>query len=576
MAKLPVTVLGISSSHGDSSACLIRSGVLVAAVEEERFSRIKHDAMFPCHAVKYCLDHARIKPEDVDVIAIPTRPKNLWWKKAVLAASHPLLIHGRTQGAASIPVEKHLQALGLRHAKRCYFEHHLAHMASARWLCKDEAVALFSFDGLGDFVSSAFGRATGTEMKISDRILFPHSVGYFYTALTQYLGFPHFGDEFKVMGLSSYGEARYLAEMRELIRTRPGFDFELNLEAFPLLTRPMEFSIVKSQPVVKPFYNSQFLTQILGVPQRKQSEPLHRAHWDLAKSVQARFEEVANHLLIAVQAATGLSKVAIAGGCAHNSVWVGKIPKETPFKEVYVAPASGDAGIAVGAAILAAKCPIAAEGGHWGLLGPAGGQTDLSHELTGLNSQMFNEEKKLIQWLARELSHEKIIGLFSGRMEFGPRALGSRSIICDPRNPTMRDRLNARVKHRELFRPFAASVLEEFREEWFQDSFYSPSMEAVFKVVESKSGKVPAVVHADHSCRIQSVERETQPFYWALIDAFRKISGVPMVINTSFNDCEPIVCSELDAVRCFKQCEMDHLVIGQTVYTRSNSALKSA
>ncbi len=576
MAKMPVNVLGISYSHGDSSACLIRRGVLVSAAEEERFVRIKHYALFPYKAAQYCLKHAGIGPKDVDVIAIARKPRNQWLRKAFLGFTHPAILQGHKKVEDAISLDEHLAVLSLRRTRRRFFEHHLAHMASARWLCSANDLALFSFDGLGDFVSAAYGQASGTEMKIRERVLFPHSVGYFYTALTQYLGFPHFGDEFKVMGLSSYGEPRYLDEMRELIRTRPGFDFELNLEAFPLLKRPMDFSVVKSQPVVKPFYNSQFLTQVIGVPPRKQSEPLQRVHWDLAKSVQARFEEVANHLLIAVHAATNQKKVAIGGGCAHNSVWVGKITTATPFQEVFVAPASGDAGIAVGAAVLAAGCPISVEGNHWALLGPTGNLIETRKASSSLNDREFADEKKLLHWLADELAHEKIIGIFHGRMEFGPRALGSRSIVCDPRSATMRDRLNARVKHRELFRPFAASVLEEFREEWFDNSFYSPTMEAVFQVAKSKQGKIPAVVHADQSCRIQSVDKATQPFFWGLIDAFRKVTGVPMLINTSFNDCEPVVCTEEDATRCFNQCEMDYLVINQTVYSRGSALSKSA
>lgn len=573
MAKLPAHILGISYSHGDSSACIIRDGILIAAAEEERFNRIKHYALFPQRAIAYCLKEAGLTPQDVDAVAIAKKPLNQWWKKATLAASHSALVTGRKKDAKSDPLSQNLAKCGLNRARRFTCEHHQAHMASSRWLCPDDNLALFSFDGLGDFVSAAYGTVEGTDISIEERVTFPHSLGFFYTALTQYLGFPHFGDEFKVMGLSSYGAPKFLDGMRELIRTKDGFNFELNLEAFPILKRPMEFSIVKGQPVVKPFYNSQFLTQVVGIPPRKASEPLLRSHWDLAKSVQARFEEVANHLLSHVQTKTGFKKVGLSGGCAHNSAWVGKIPQQTGFQTVYVAPASGDAGIAVGAAMLAARRPISVQGNHWGLIGP-GNETFSAPP--SLSTKEFGDEKKVAAFIAQELAQEKIIGLFQGRMEFGPRALGCRSILADPRNSTMRDRLNARVKHRELFRPFAASVLEEYREEWFDDSFYAPTMEAVFPVKGSKRGKIPAVVHVDDTCRIQSVERQTQPFYWNVIEQFRKITNVPLIINTSFNDSEPIVCTAEDAIRCFTHCEMDYLVIGTTVLSREKLALKSA
>lgn len=575
MKKLPVTILGISYSHGDSSACLVRHGVLIAAAEEERFNRVKHYGLFPHRAIRYCLTQAGIPSGAVDVVAIARKPWQNWWKKLWIVATHPVMAEGRKK-VITANLSESLAKEGLARTSRRYYEHHLAHMASSRWLCHDDELALFSFDGLGDFVSTAFGTACGNQLEIQERVFFPHSLGFFYTALTQYLGFPHFGDEFKVMGLSSYGEPRYLDAIRELIRTGTGFRFELNLEAFPLLKRPMQFSLVKGQPVIQPFFNSQFLTHVIGIPPRKQSEPLQRAHWDLAKSVQIRFEEVATHLLNAVHKATGFKKVALAGGCAHNSVWVGKILRATPFQEVFVAPAAGDAGIAVGAAALASQGQISVAGKHWALLGPDENSLPLRGVKPSLAERKFEDDGKLIRFLAAELAEGKIVGLFRGRMEFGPRALGSRSILCDPRPASMRDRLNARVKHRELFRPFAASVLEEHREEWFDQSFFAPTMEAVFPVREAKRGKIAAVVHVDDSCRIQSVVKQTQPFYWNLIEQFRKITGVPMLINTSFNDCEPIVCTETDAFRCFAQCEMDHLVIGNRVYSRGEQVLQSA
>ncbi len=581
MARKPSVILGISLGHGDSSAALIVDGQLVAAAEEERFTRLKHYALFPSRAIAYCLSHTRTEPGKVDVVAIARRPRSGFWHKVSMVVRHPGLLQNRRQRrtaepAFNQPLSKLLKAAGLRRARTHFVEHHLAHMMSARYLAgPDDNIALMSFDGLGDFVSAAIGRPKGRDVEVLDRAWFPHSLGFFYTAMTQYLGFPHFGDEFKVMGLSSYGQPKFLPALRELIRESEPFGYKLNLEAFPILKRPIDFYIENGQPKMRPFYQSNFLTHVIGIPPRKRHEQLSDVHQDLAMSVQARFEEVANHLLKQLHAKVPTDTVCIAGGCAHNSVWAGKIPRNSPFKNVFIAPASSDAGIAVGAAIHAAGVPVSPEGGHWGLLGPdlpevAGTSRALSPDV---RENTFVDDESLIAWMVSELADGRIFGLFRGRMEFGPRALGCRSILADPRPEGMRDRLNERVKHRETFRPFAASVLREYQEKFFEDSFFCPSMEGVFKVKESMKGKIPSVVHADGTCRIQSVEKETQPFYWKLIEAFRRQTGVPMLINTSFNDSEPIVCTEEDALHCFMQSDLDHLVMGTRAYSKSRKVL---
>lgn len=582
MPNQSTIVLGVSYGHGDSSAALVVNRQLVAAVEEERFTRVKHYAHFPLLAIQYCLQHAGVDAKDVGTIAIARKPWNAWTRRLRNTLAHPQLYNARRNSKNSAVKKDSLATLlnraGLGRAKVVRLEHHLAHMLSARYLSSDVGQAFLSFDGLGDYVSTAIGRSLDQGVEILDRVHFPHSLGYFYTALTQYLGFPHFGDEFKVMGLSSYGKPTYLPALRDLVREKKSFGFELNLEAFPILKKPMNFYIEKAQPYIKPYYNSNYLTQILGIPPRKPQEPLTQAHSDLAKSIQARFEEVANVLLGQLHDRVGCETLALAGGCAHNSVWVGKIPQNSPYKKIFVAPASHDAGIAVGAAIHAAKGPVEVQGGHWGLLGP-------SHEIyeapklsesSGFREHTFGEESGLIDWMVDELRAGKIIGLYWGRMEFGPRALGSRSIIADPRVPIMKNRLNDRVKHRESFRPFAASVLAEHQEEWFENTFFSPTMEAVFNVLPQVRDRIPAVVHVDQTCRIQSVTKETQPFYWALIEAFRKKTGVPMLLNTSFNDCEPIVCTKEDALKCFKNTDMDHLVVGLQAISRIRNSQAEA
>lgn len=581
MPRKPSIVLGISFGHGDSSAALVVDGCLVAAAEEERFVRIKHYALFPSRAIEYCLRHAKLEPKQVEAVAVARKPSNAFWQKLILGMKHPHLSKGnhghRHDAEVSQPLDKMLKLAGLRRAKVYRVEHHFAHMMSSRWMPEITSLALLSFDGLGDFVSAAMGMSTDHETRILRRVFFPDSLGFFYTAMTQFLGFPHFGDEFKVMGLSSYGKPRYLPALREMIREKDGFGFTLNQEAFPILKNPIELYIEKSQPRVKPFYSTSFLTHAFGIPARKPKEPLTEQHQDLAKSVQARFEEIANHLVLAVAEKVGGETLALSGGCAHNSVWVGKIPKSTPFKKVFVAPASHDAGIAAGAAIQVAGVPVYPQGHHWGLLGPDVDESvplpPLSHDV---KERAFIDDDSLIAWMVRELADGKIVGLFRGRMEFGPRALGSRSILADPRNAEMRERLNERVKHREPFRPFAASVLWEHQAKWFNDSFFCPSMEAVFDVKEAVRHRIAAVTHVDNTCRVQSVTKETQPFYWALIDAFRRATGVPMLVNTSFNDSEPIVCTEKDALACFLGSDLDHLVIGNKAYTKAREKMALA
>jgi len=570
------TALGISVGHGDSSAALVVGNELVAAVEEERFTRLKHYALFPEHSVRYCLEAAGLKPEQIQTVAIARNPWVGVHRKVGLALRHPRLMRGSSRRASREPsLAECLVKLGLGGARVQRVEHHLAHMLSARHVCPTENAALLSFDGLGDFVSTAFGSAKGSEVKIHSRIFFPHSVGFFYTAMTQYLGFPYFGDEFKVMGLSSYGAPRYVNVLRELIQEDPQ-GFKLNLEAFPILRRPIQFTIEKGQPYVASFFNERVLAPLLGIPPRSPKDELTDRHRDLAKSVQARFEEIANHLLNLLHKVSPEKHLALAGGCAHNSVWVGKIPQNTPFQHVHVAPAAHDSGIAVGAAIAVTSGPIKPRGDHWALLGPGAEKgLELTAEETGaVAKRNFDDENKLIEWMVDQLCAGKILGLLHGRMEFGPRALGSRSILADPRPADMRDRLNSRVKHREMFRPFAASVLWEQQHQWFEKSFFCPSMEAVFQVKPEMRPKIAAVVHADQTCRIQSVTRHTQPFYWKLIEAFRKRTGVPMLINTSFNDSEPIVCSPRDAFRCFLNSDLDHLIVEKEAFSKKAEAMK--
>lgn len=576
MSQHPNIILGLSFGHGDSSAALVVGGQLIAAAEEERFNRIKHYAGFPTQAVRFCLQQAGIQSADVEVVAIAKKPWNQFFKKVPLLLAHPHLIRfSKGQKKESSQAFPHwLSEMGLSHSRFQSFEHHFAHMMSSRFLSQAENQALLSFDGLGDFVSASIGMSTPEGVKILDRVVFPHSMGFFYTAMTQYLGFPYFGDEFKVMGLSSLGKPRFQSVMKNLIREAEPFGFRLNLEAFPILKTPGLFYLMNSQPYVRQLYNSQYLTAVLGIAPRKPKDPLTEVHWDLAKSVQLRFEEVANHLLRHLEKQVPTDTLALSGGCAHNSVWVGKIPQNSRFSEVIVAPASHDAGIAVGAAIAAFGGPVSPQSQEsWALLGPQVTQSLNPSSLEGLEEHSFSKESKLIEFIADEIASGKIIGVARGRLEFGPRALGNRSILADPRAHDMKDRLNARVKHRESFRPFAASVLMEYQHQWFENCFHAPTMEAVFQVRSSMKSKISGVVHVDGSCRIQSVSHKSQPFYWDLIEAFRKRTGIPMLINTSFNDSEPIVLTMEDAIRCFMTTEMDYLLLENRLFSKKSAAI---
>ncbi len=568
--------LGITCFHGDSSAALAVDGRLVAAAEEERFSRLKHTAAFPRGAIAYCLARAGLKAQDVEVVAIPGSKSANVPQKLLTALKNPAMAVAKLMRPAGEgpKVEDMIAASGLGDARIERFEHHLAHMASVRILDPEQPMLLLSLDGLGDFVSAACGfAATGAQATISERVHFPSSLGFFYTALTQHLGFMRFGEEFKVMGLSSFGQPRYVEPLRRAITTGKGFGFTLDPEVFPLASQGVPFRVEKDQPLCERLYDVEKMTALLGIPARAADAPLTDVHRDLAMSLQARFEEVADHLLQEARKLHPARVLGLAGGCSHNSVWVGKIKARHGFDAIHVAPASHDAGLAVGVVALANGGKLGCDEPHWALLGPS--QDDPGYEAppapSGTVATDWADDETLQAWIATELAAGKIVGLYHGRMEFGPRALGSRSILCDPRPLEMRDRLNARVKHREAFRPFAAAVLAEKQDAWFEDAFYAPSMEAVFPVRAAQRGKIAAVTHADGSCRIQSIRRDTQPFLWGVIERFEALTGVPMLINTSFNDSEPIVCTPREALDCYLRTEMDYVVIGRRGYVRHGS-----
>jgi carbamoyltransferase len=578
-----MNILGINAYHGNASAAIVCEGRLVAAVEEERFNRVKYAAGFPAHAIRYCLKEAGLDLKDIDHVAVPRNPYARLGTKLFYAIRMPSFASERVKVLAKftgIP-EALAQAFDTDPAKIAAkfhrVEHHHAHLASAFFVSPFERAALLSADGLGDFASTMWGTGEGSRMKIDGAIAFPHSLGLFYSAVTQYLGFLKFGDEYKVMGLAAYGEAEQLEAFRDIVRAS-GDGFRLGLDYFTHHRSGPEMSWAdadKTPTMGKMF--SETMERRLG-PKRNPEEALEQRHRNLASALQARLEEVYLGMLKKLGERTGLKAVCLAGGVAFNCVANGKIFDATGFEQVYVHPAAGDGGLAVGAAffvwhqILGKPRSFVMDHAYWG---PGYSREEIRRAIdaNGLEENGCHIEElaedSLMQRTAAIVADGKILGWFQGRAEWGPRALGNRSIVADPRRPEMKEILNQRIKHREIFRPFAPSILAESTGEWFEKSHPSPFMTLAYAVRPGKRDKIPAPTHVDGTGRLQTVTREANPRYWSLIKAFEQLTGVPVVLNTSFNDNEPIVCRPEEALHCFQRTQMDALVLGDFLITRS-------
>lgn len=585
-----MVILGINAYHGDASAAIVVDGKLVAAVEEERFTRVKHCAGFPAQAVRYCLEAAGIKPGEIDHIAVAKDPKARLMRKALYAIKIPRLAIERL-GAwnkfASIKDEI-AAAVGTSNGELSTnihnVEHHKAHLASSFFVSPFDEAALFSVDGLGDFASMMWGRGKGSAMEIRGDVAFPHSLGIFYTAVTQYLGFPNYGDEYKVMGLASYGEPAYLEEFRKILRLRPNHSedkgspgFALDLDYFVHHKTGPEMTWRDGTPVLGNLY-SEYLAQRLG-PIRERGSDVEKRHKDIAASMQARLEDVMLPLLRRLFDLTQSRNLCMAGGVALNCTLNGKILENTPFESIYIQPAAGDSGLAVGAAfyvwhqVLGRPRSFEMKHAYWG---PEFSDAEIRKAL-GVRREGMSDRglriselpaEELARVTAKHIAEGKIVGWFQGRTEWGPRALGNRSIVVDPRRPEMKDILNSRIKHREEFRPFAPSILAESAGDYFEQSYSSPFMLMTYKVRPEKRGSIPAPTHVDGTGRLQTVSREENPVYWQLIKEFEKVSGVPVLLNTSFNDNEPIVCRPEEALDCFLRTKMDVLAMGRYVVER--------
>ncbi len=571
-------ILGLNAFHADSAACIVRDGVLIAAVEEERFRRIKHWSGFPAEAIRYCLKEAGATIADIDFMALNQDSKaNMWKRIEYLGKSRPdlglVLDKIRTRKERS-SAEKMLEAAfpGQKFGGQVTpVEHHLAHLSSAFHVSPFEEAVAVSVDGFGDFASSAWGVGHGSAIDIENRVYFPHSLGIFYQAITQYLGFPHYGDEYKVMGLAPYGEPKYLKQMRELVHLHDDGKFTLNVDYFRHHKESVPYQWESGSPTFDDLFSIK-LEELLG-PQREKDQPIGQVHIDLARSAQAMYEEAFFNLISAAQKSTGSKNIVLSGGCANNSVANGKVRRQTTFERVYVHAAPGDAGGAIGAAFSVfhkqgGARSFVMDHAYWGpsfdnstcLAALSARAPDL--EAAACEVTLVADEGVLCDRTAKAVAEGKVIGWFQGRMEWGPRALGNRSIICDPRRADMKQILNAKIKRRESFRPFAPSILKEHVEAWFEETDDVPFMMQVFQIREDKRAQIPAVTHADGSGRLQTVTSQANHRYANLIKAFETETGVPMVLNTSFNENEPVVCRPEEALDCFLRTKMDVLVLG--------------
>jgi len=576
-------VLGINAYHGDAAAAIVRDGKLIAAVEEERFNRIKHCAGFPEQSIRYCLEAAGIGLEDLDHIGISRDPSAHLHKKVLFAASRAAKGNGGAGAGLINQIKDRLgNAAKVRDLKselarlfnlpksriRAQFhnvEHHRAHLASCFYVSPFERAALLSIDGFGDFISTMWAMGRGNDVEILGQVEYPHSIGIVYTATTQFIGFPHYGDEGKVMGLAPYGRPRFIDEFREIVRTEENGQFRLNLDYFRHHAEGVEMTWDRGSPVIGRIYSDRF-AETFG-PSRTPGTELSDRERDIAASLQLRLEEVAFHVLNRLHEQTDLTDLGLAGGVAYNSVMNGKILLHTPFRRVFVQPAAGDSGTAIGVCYEIAK---RREHMLSAYTGPTYANEAIKQALirTGLPFETYTDEE-VTKRAAHDIASGMVVGWFQGNMEFGPRALGNRSIVVDPRRAEMKDILNDRIKKREPFRPFAPSILEERVGDYFEQTHPAPTMLMVYQVRPERRAEIPAVTHVDGSGRLQTVSGETNARYYQLIADFAALTGVPVLLNTSFNENEPIVCTPDHAIDCFLKTRMDALYIGNYAVRRA-------
>ncbi len=573
-------ILGINAYHADSSAAIFVNGKMIAAIEEERFRRVKHWAGFPQLAIEFCLKEAGIGYEDVDHYSIGRDPKAKFLKKLLYLAAHPggsfAAVKERLQNSRKVSsIENELAKISGLPAtefidKIKQVEHHRSHIASAFFASPFDKAACLSIDGSGDFSTTMIGIGNGNNIEIIDSVDFPHSVGIFYTAFTQLLGFPHYGDEYKVMGMAPYGEPKYLDKLSDVVKLTSDGLFKLNLSYFRTGTQGIISYGNDNAPIVAPLYSKK-MVNLFGET-RKKEEPLTQYHKDMAASVQRFTENIIFHILEHLYKRTGIENLCIAGGVAQNSVANGKILSNTSFKNIYIPSAGHDAGISMGAALFTQHVSMKYER-QPAIMSAYTGSRFTNEEIIQLISEKninFSElaDDELYDRVTDCMINGGVVGWFTGRAEFGPRALGGRSIIADPRRADAKEILNLKIKRRESFRPFAPSILKEYVGEYFEITDEVPFMEKVFPIKKEKQALIPAVTHVDGTGRLQTVDGAISPRYYHLIETFRKKTGIPILLNTSFNENEPIVNTPTEALACYLRTEMDMLVMENVLIER--------
>jgi carbamoyltransferase len=557
-------ILGISAFYHDAAACLVRDGEVVAAASEERFTRKKHDADFPINAIRYCLDQGKVRVDDLAYVGFYEKPF-VKFKRILYThlACYPFSFRPFLKAIPSWMHEKLVipslirQKIGYE-GEVLMIEHHLSHAASSYLLSPFKEAAILTVDGVGEWSTATYGRGVENDITLFKEIRFPHSLGLLYSAFTYYLGFKVNSAEYKVMGLAPFGQPTYYDKVRQLIDVRADGSFHLDMAYFNYLTGLT-------------MTNGNF-DQLFGGPVRAPDAPLEQRHKDIAASVQRVTDEVMLQMASYIGKETGSHNLCLAGGVALNCVANGKILRDGPFEHIFVQPAAGDAGGAVGIASYIYHTMLKNHRTfvmRHAFTGPEYAPEEIRDFLTG-NGIAFVELPRddLVRRVAQLIDEQNVIGWFQGRMEFGPRALGNRSILADARNPENKDRVNLKIKFREGFRPFAPSVLADRCSEYFELNEPSPFMLLVAQVRQDKR-VIPSVTHVDGSARVQTVDRDTNPLFYDLIGEFARRTGVPVIINTSFNvRGEPIVCTPADAYRCFVQTGMDYLVLGNCLLDR--------
>ncbi len=593
---MDMPIIGLSVYHGDAAAAGILNGRFITGVEEERFKRIKHWAGFPREAMRHCLQEvAGGDPGALRAIAVARQPGAHFLRKVAITATHPRSLIRAVGRLKAISKIKQLEAtiaeaLGVpaEMIPNVYnVEHHLSHIASAFFCSPFEEAACLTVDGFGDFVSTMRAVGRGNNIEPLDRVYYPDSLGMFYTAVTQFLGFGHYGDEYKVMGLAAYGEPSLVDKVGQLVPKLDDGRFRLDQRYFRHLREGVDMIWDDGEPHLGTVF-SQAMEQLLGQPPRHKDEPLTQWHKDLAASVQHVYEDRFFTLVRSLQKSTGLNRLALAGGCALNSLANGRLLQQTDTTEIYIQAAAGDAGTSLGAAlyahhsILGQPREFVMEHAYWG---PQYSDEEIRRAIANripesgggdgafgqYAVQTHEDEAQLLEETATAITEGQVIGWYQGRSEWGPRALGNRSILADPRRADIREILNAKIKRRELFRPFAPSILEERTGEWFTISYPDPFMLKVYPIQPDKRDRIPAITHADGTGRVQTVSEKTNARYYRLISAFERMTGVPILLNTSFNENEPIVNTPAEALDCFMRTKMDRLVMGNVVVRREHA-----